>query len=185
MSICCCLGFSRCLRSLETICSLACCARLLLVMFFASAILVLGALSEFSCTSKNCLLCSSSQVIHLGDNVHVCLACASLTLGLLRCSSLLLARTSCLQMRSDNKSAVQTLQLQVSLVITVRCCQAGTLPSSCAYRWFLIFCSRSLAGFFFLQKRIRATRSLCASSQFARVFDVRVQLSFLLSARAS
>ena len=39
--------------------------------------------------------------------------------------------------------------------------------------------------FFFCEKRIRATRSLCASSQFARVFDVRVQLSFLLSARAS
>ena len=65
--------------------------------------------------------------------------CITLTLGLLRCSSLLLARASCHQKRSDNKSAVQTLQLQVSLVITVRCCQAGTLPCSCACGWFLNF----------------------------------------------
>ena len=71
-------------------------------------------------------------------------------------------------------------------MFTVRCCQAGTLPCSCAWRRFLIFCSRALSGvFFFCEKRIRATRSLCASSQFARMFDVRVQLTFLLSARAS
>ena len=70
-------------------------------------------------------------------------------------------------------------------MITVKCCQA------CA-RFFALVpgvgFSILLTGVgwsFFRGKRIPATRSLCASSQFAGEFDVHVQLSFLLSARAS
>ena len=84
----------------------------LLVKIFASATIVLGALSEFSSTSKNCMLCASSQVITLVITFRCSLACALLC---------------------------ETLQLQESLVVTVRCCQAGTLPCSCAWLRFLIF----------------------------------------------
>ena len=163
MSNCCCLGFLRCLRSLETICSLACCARLLLVMFFASATLVLGALSEFSCTSKICLLCSSSQVILLGYDVHVCLACASL----------------CPWVCCDVPLSSWQELLATRCVLTTRVlCKLCSCKCPWRLRSGVVRRVRSLAlvptvglsflltivGWFFLQRRIRATRSLCASS---------------------
>ena len=74
---CRCLGFSRCLRSTETICSIACCVRLrkgsgLLVKSFASArcrkLLVCPFACEtcpccFSFTGATCLLCALSREV--------------------------------------------------------------------------------------------------------------------------
>ena len=46
------------------------------------------------------------------------------------------------------------------------------------------FCSQALPGVF-ARKEFLASGSMCGSSLFATELDVRVQLSFLLSARAS